>query len=91
MDTGNYHTEDPQHAEYLEHGAAGDEPFFKDVGDAVQRCAEETEEVAFEFVNAIAAVCALEVVGREQDAHSTATDQDADDLWNLVAHFKDEE
>jgi len=55
-------SEEAKHAENFIHGSFAHEPFFEDVGEAVERCADETEHVAFELGGRITAVGASDMV-----------------------------
>ena len=72
--------------------ASADEDFFGDVGETVEGGGRDGEEVAFELVGCGAAnVVALDVVGRKQDAHATAAEQDAGVLGDVVADVQEDE
>lgn len=82
-------SEEANHAYYLVQRTFGDEPFFEDVGETIESCAEGREKVAFDFC--WAAIGAGDVVGGDEDAHAADADQDSEDLSPAVADFEDEE
>lgn len=85
------HPEQPQEREHLVHGPLADEPLLERVGQAVAGGAEEGEQVALQHVLGVVVVDALEVVTGEQDTHTTAGDQDSQNLKQLVPHAQQQE
>lgn len=96
VEDGGLHAVDEE-AEEAEEGKdlvrrpLANEPLLEGVGQAVERGAEEGEQVTLEQVGARPAVRALDVVAREQDAGAADADEDANDLEDLVAHAQQEE
>ena len=83
--------EETKHTEHFVHWPFTDEPFFKDVGEAVECGADETEEISFYLGGRIAAVGAGDVVGCEEDAHAAAADEDPGYLGPFVTYAEEEE
>lgn len=87
----DYDSEQAQHSEDFVHRALADEPFLEHVAEAIERCANEAEKVAFELGRRVTSIGACDVVGRKQDSHSSTADQDTGDLRPFVADAQEEE
>ena len=91
LDAVDEDAEETEHGEDLVGRALADEPLLEGVGQTVEGGAEQREQVTFDEVDAGPAVAALNVITREQDARAADTDEDADDLEDLVAHAQQQE
>jgi hypothetical protein len=84
-------SKETEHAKHFIHGSFADEPFFENVGEAIESCADEAEEVAFYLRGRVAAIRASDVVGCEEHAHAAAADQDTRNLGPFVSYVQEEE
>lgn len=91
LDAVDDHAKEAHEGQDVVHGPLGDEPLLEDVGDTVERGAQQAEEVTLDHVDTRTAVGAGDVVRGQQDAHAAAADEDADDLEDLVAHAQQDE
>lgn len=91
LDTVDAGAEEADEGQELVHGGLGDEELLEDVAEAVESGAEQGEEITLDHVDTGAAVRLLQVIGADEDAHTAAADEDADDLEEAVADAQDQE
>lgn len=85
------HAPEAELAHHLVQRALRHQKLLAHVGDAVQRGAQQREQVALERVERRGGPAGGQVVGPEEDAHAADAEQDADDLQPVVAHLEEEE
>lgn len=83
----------PELADDLVQRPLGEHELLEDVGQPVEGCAEQREQVALELVARVDRVLvrARDVVARQQDAQPADADQDAEHLGPVVADLEEEE
>ena len=91
LDAHDYRPVEAQLAEDFVHGPFADEVFLRHVGEAVECRAQQCKEVTFDLVDGGTAVCAHNVVRRDEYAHTANANEDSDDLSPVVAHAEEYE
>lgn len=87
LGTVDDHAPERHLAQHFVDGCCADKVLFSGVGETVESCAQEGEQVPFQLVAAanIAAVGAGDMVGCDQDAHAADTDQNTQNLRDVIA------
>lgn len=87
------HAEEAHLADDLVNRRGADEVLLTGVGEAVESGSEQGEKVALDLVASrnISTIRALDVIRRNQHAHAANTDQDTDDLGNVIADAEEYE
>lgn len=90
LNTVNQHTPETHLANDLVHRTLGDHVLFKQVAEGVDRASQKSEKVTFQLIGS-RVVGATEVVGSNQQTHSTAGNEHTKVLRDVVADFQEDE